>query len=269
MVHIEVPTIDSGTDDGVAPMLLKDLATLIVSIAALVTSASIAFFNYRVQRAREHEDARKSLEEAIAGLQSSRGDWAKLRGELGGNFDHPDAVARRVTIVERRNTSLSKANYLLRTKRPLITSADAIILASSMIDSGRIAAAVPLYRIGMELAEDDLDVANAQRVLGRAMIVSRNAEAGRDHMLAAADIYQRLARNPDYDGREMVTHAAETFRRLVDAYHTSGIAAPKAADLEMLESLHHAAAEPTRAMSRDLLTIVKTRHYALPEGEAF
>ncbi|GAA0326172.1 hypothetical protein GCM10009087_40610 [Sphingomonas oligophenolica] len=195
----------------------KDIATLCVSGAALITSVSVAFYNARVQRVKRLDDARRSFEDAILGISKAKQDFETLRISVGDEFDAPKYSPHRTTIVDTRNFYLSKALAAFRAGSFVTSSADNMLIASALIESGRVAASIPFYDRSVEFAADRFELAMAKRVLGRARILSNDFERGRSEMLGAAKMFGALIDDPGFDGFRMRREEAETYRRLIAA----------------------------------------------------
>jgi hypothetical protein len=206
-----------ATAGAFAGLLPKDIITILVSGVALVTSMTIGFINWRIQREKRADDARKAFDDAIGAIQTARADFEKLRHELKDKFNDAAALGPRSVIATRRNYATSRALEAAKTQRFRLGSVDNLLLAAALIDTGRPGAAVPYYKASVALSEDDFDRAVALRVLGRAIILSGSYSDGRDEVLKAAKLFGSLAENRDYDRSRMRDEAAETYRRLIDA----------------------------------------------------
>lgn len=195
--------------------VIKDIATLMLSGAALLTSVSVAVYNVRVQRAKKGDDARKSFEEAIQGISKVRQDLDALRHEAGEDFESQKYQFRRIVLGDTRNFFLAKALHALNVTSFLTSSVDNMLIAVALIDSGRHRASVPFYRKAVDTAADEFDRATALRVLGRAHILSGDFAEGRREMLIAASSFRILASDSGFDRHRMLRDEAETYRRLV------------------------------------------------------
>lgn len=216
---------------------IKDVATIALSFAALITSVSVAFYNRRIQTAKSIEDARKVFDEAIEGLQTARWDREALRVELGESYGSAMARPRRVMITDRRNFYLAKALTALQTGGFKSTSVDNLLIAASLMDSGRPAAATRYYDASVQFAEDAFDRATARRVFGRAQLISGDFVQGREEMLKAVGEFLMLAEDHGYDRARMRNEASDAARRLVDASDIVGFYDCMDEDLKLLDQL--------------------------------
>jgi tetratricopeptide (TPR) repeat protein len=233
-------------------LLPKDIITILVSGVALVTSIIIGIINWRMQREKRSDDARKAFDDAIGAIQIARADFVKLRTELKDNFDEADALGPRAVIATRRNYATSRALQAARTKRFKLGSVDNLLLAAALIDTGRPGAAMPYYKASVDLSEDKFDKAVALRVLGRARILSGAYEDGRDEMLRAADLFGDLSGDHDYEHVRMRDEEAESYRRLIDACATVHYRNHFNEDVPAMLSAAHGLVTPIAATCRSL-----------------
>lgn len=231
-----------------ATMSIKDIATLVVSVAALITSISVAIFNINIQKSKKSDDARKSFDDGISGIIAAKVDFEKLKRELGDEFDDPKNLPRRVAIIDSRNFYISKATRAFEISSFMTSAADNMTLAAALIESGRIASSLPFYSKAVERADDDYVRATMRRVHGRALILSKQLEDGRDEMLRSARELITLSNNPDFDSWRMLREEADTRRRLFMAQKDSGQHKYLAKDLADLKLVMHRLDRPVRDM---------------------
>lgn len=210
-----IHAFDFHLQNGEEKMALKDILTLIVSLAALITSIAVAGSNWWSRRRELVEDAKKDFSEAIMAIAKVRQDHEELRKDAGEDYDHIKFEARRIVLADRRTFYLSKALQALTHKQIVVSSFEYLLLAAALIDSARVGDSVEYYEKAYKLAEDEHTKASAQRVYGRALIAMGDYGKGRAEMLSAVDRFKELSVNIRYDPDRMLGEAAETYRRLL------------------------------------------------------
>lgn len=246
-----------------ATLQLKDIATILLSSAALITSMSVALMNVGWQRDKKRADLRAEFEKAILGISEARSDLEKLRQEFGEKFDEMDAQARRNLIHDRRNFFVSKAAHLMKQSLVEVNAFDNLLMAAALIDSGRVADSLHYYRRSVEMAEDEYEKATSERVYGRALILSGDRSSGRSRMLAAIDIFRTLALHEGYDPERMRSEAAETCRRLVAAEDQKDTVMEE--DVALLDELSSTIMSPgRRKLFQDFASQVRKQHNLHP-----
>jgi hypothetical protein len=229
-----------------ANMELKDILTLIVSLAALITSIAVAWSNWWSRSRQLAEDAKKDFSEAIMEIAKVRQDHEELRKDAGEEYDHIKFEPRRVVLADRRTFYLSKALQVLTQKQIVVSSFEYLLLAAALIDSARVGDSVEYYQKAYDLAENEHTKASAQRVYGRALIAMGDYGKGRAEMLSAADRFKKLSENERYDRDRMLGEAAETYHRLVIAEIRKMQIGDVEADIDTFRELTKKLQDPSR-----------------------
>jgi tetratricopeptide (TPR) repeat protein len=251
-----------------AALDVKDLATLLLSGAALLTSISVALFNLRVQRSKRSDDARKAFEDAILAIMTAKQSYEALRREAGKEFESPEFAPRRVAIVDTRNFNLSKALHAVSVANLVTSSADNLLLASALMESGRHSASVPFYQRAVHLAWDQYERATALRVLGRAQILTGEHDDGRAMMTEAANLFTALANDKGYETDRMFDEVAETYKRLINCEITIGLKEHLEADVAALEGASAGMTSSRAVAMRDFATNIRAGYLRSSEGSA-
>ena len=235
----------------------KDIATISLSFAALLTSASVAIYNWRVQVSRQKEEARKVFDESIAGLQTARSDMEALKIELGDKYRTALSRPRRIMINDRRNFYLARALASLRHFDSETMSMDNLLIAVALMESGKIAAAVRYYQRSVDLAQDEVERAICLRVFGRARILSGELERGRKQMIVAIEEFLVLTSDARFERSQMRQEAIDTARRLVEASNSVRYDDHLAADLNAYAELAKSAGTQAVSDSKEVIGRVR------------
>ncbi len=187
---------------------VKDLVSIAVGSAALLTSITVAALNYHWQKDKKASDARADLE--------------KLRLESGEKFNDPNMFSRRVLLQDKITFYLSRALQCLKTKDISASSFDNLLVAAALIDSGRREESIAYYKKSVDLSADAYERANGQRVYGRALILTGDLTSGRNTMLSAISAYRQLADDEGFDADKLNGDAADACRRLILAQKMKG-----------------------------------------------
>jgi hypothetical protein len=106
---------------------VKDLVSIAVGAAALLTSITVAALNYHWQKDKKASDARADLDSAIVGLTEARNELEKLRLESGNKFNDPNMFPRRVLLQDKITFYLSRALQSLKTIDMSVSSFDNLL----------------------------------------------------------------------------------------------------------------------------------------------
>jgi hypothetical protein len=193
------------------PLTPKDFITLLLTLVTV----TLSLYLFWDKRKKDEEDAKKEFAASLSDLLNTRKEIEDL--EYTASQKSGTAAPRGVLrhLHDKREMFVSRLVYLADRFKLKVSSHEFIVLAAALIDGGRIGEAIPFYGRAVDLAANEFERANAQRVYGRALIAFGEAESGRQHMIEAAQIFESLQQNSNFERDHVLTQAAESYRRLI------------------------------------------------------
>lgn len=195
----------------------KDKVTIFISLLSFVVAATAFFHSLRSKKRETVRDARASFERYISETLTLKNKIEELRFSLGDAFADPGHAARKVSLFDQRELCIEKLRHLEAQGlfRPM--PAEYLLLGAVLIETGRAAQSVPFYQKAYRLSINSDDKAAAQRVYGRALILSGDMRNGRQHLIHACRRFRILAETREYDESKMMFEAADCYRRMIFA----------------------------------------------------
>jgi hypothetical protein len=218
--------------------------TLGISIFASALSVTTLLFSMWQWRRKNVDDARKSLTESIAGMITTKQKLEEFRLDTKERYGNIENLSYRIALSDQRQLYLANAMKIIDNRESDIspTYFDYLMLASNLIDIGRVRDSIKYYEKSVELARltsNEVACAAGRRVYGRAQIAAGDYDEGRQEMLAAAKDYLSLAENSSFNQDQMVTEAAETYRRLILVQMQKGYTKKIEDDLIKMQEILH------------------------------
>jgi tetratricopeptide (TPR) repeat protein len=200
----------------------RDLATLAVSVTALIVSLTSLWHTITSKRHETERSAQTRFSEIIEAMVDLQEKRNELQRELGKEYYSLANSSMRVNLSDKRQLLISRALQLLNAHRLSPSDSQYMVIGAALANAGRYAEAALYYRKGIEVAATDLDRASLQRGYGHALILSGELNRGRAELIAAADTFRSLEAHAGLNPDRMRYEQADVFHRLLLAQLDQG-----------------------------------------------
>ena len=217
--------------------LLEAVAAVLVALAAITTSIAFGVLILRLDRRRRREAVERQFCLAIQDLAEVRTLMLAANARtLGEDYDVANLNALLTLYANKLSLHVSRAVDLIARHGVRGAPAEHLLLASALVEQGRIAEARPHYEIARQGARDRFAAAELGRMYGQAVFTMGNVEAGRHLVQRAGEDFLELALTMGYDKAAMLVEHAETHRQLFELEWRQGEYARAIASLSTIKS---------------------------------
>jgi tetratricopeptide (TPR) repeat protein len=192
-------------------LIIQTYLPLTISLIALAISTLSFFFTLRWKGQEKIEAARRALTEAYYTIQDVQ-NAAYAESQL----PQYGPEQRRAIRDDRLQIALARADRLSNEFDLRSSSVELTLLASAILDQGRVADANRLYAKAIKYSPDAFSKARTLRHFGERLARAGRFAEGKTHISKSAEIFVRLAEHPEaFQGDQMLAEAVNAYLRLI------------------------------------------------------